>query len=132
MTVAFESVNYDWGSNTKEPKNFNKNFYDKTPSPLSVGGNGSSTIFGQYGVLSGAADVLGTLGSGNIIGAAIKGVTLARNASKINKASLKSEATNVINSALGNLSVTGNQANGVGSAIQTGTLKAEPSKLTGK
>lgn len=132
MTVAYESVNYDWGSNTVEPKNFNKMFYDKTPSPLSVGGNGSSTIFGQFGILSGASDVLGTLGQGNILGAAIKGVTLAKNISKINKASLKSEGTNIINSALGNLSVTGNQPGGVGTAIQSGLQKAKPSDLTGR
>lgn len=132
MTIAYESVNYDTGKNTVEPTNFNQQFYDKTPSPLSVGGNGSSTIFGQFGVLSGAADVLGTLGQGNIIGAVIKGATLAKNASKINKNTLKTEATGIINSALGNLSVTGNQAGGIGTAIQTGALVAKPSKLTGK
>lgn len=139
MTLAYESVVYNEGNTASNPNALNKTYYDKTPSPLSVGGNGTNTIFGKLGVLSGAADVLGELGNDNLLGAAIKGVTLAKNISKINKASLKSEAYSVINGALGNISKSGVSPSSATPGIQTGvtvtsgapTTKATPSNVTG-
>lgn len=140
MTIAYEAVEYGDGVTSSQPTALNKTYYDNTPSPLSVGGNGTNTIFGKLGVLSGASDVLGTLEQGNILGAAIKGVTLAKNISSINKASLKSEAYSVINGALGGISINNIPPTSNSPGIQTGVKvlgdvniqTAVPKNLLGK
>lgn len=71
MTVEFETVLYYYG---RVGPNITKGFadlhYDLSPSPLSVAGGGSRSIFGRGGVLEAADDILYDLARGNY-GAAI-------------------------------------------------------------
>lgn len=122
LTVAYEAVAYNQGNIVADAKSgrFSAIYYDKTPSPLSVSGNGSNTIFGSGGIIAGASSVLGQLGKSNYLGAAIQAVTLGKNIKQLNKAGLKSEGYSILTGALGNLQVTGNQPGGIGSEIQAG------------
>lgn len=122
MSIAYEGVIYNRGTlaqSTDVKNKFTAQYYDKTPSPLSVGGNGTNTILGPGGVLAGAQSVFGNLQSGNFLAAAIQANTTIRNARSINKAGLLTEASSIANSALKNISQTGNQPGGIGEAIQT-------------
>jgi hypothetical protein len=101
MSVAYEAVLYNQGQiqTGTNVDNF-RAFYDTTPSPLSIGGLGSKTLFGPGGVVAGAAGVFGSLTQGNFVGAAIQANQLRRNARGITKASLQTETTNIIGNAL--------------------------------
>jgi len=119
MTMVFENVFYNSGYIQKDTAAgaFSAVYYDKTPSPLSVGGNGTNTLFGAGGVIAGANGVLGNLASGNILGAAIGAVTTFNNAKNLN---LKQEGYSIVNGVLGNIQANGNQPGGVGSALVNG------------
>lgn len=122
MMVGYETVIYHQGdilADTNSGK-FTAVFYDKTPSPLSVSGNGSNTILGSGGVIAGAGAVLGQLGKQNFLGAAIQAVTLGKNVKQLSKAGLKTEGYSILTGVLGDIQVTGNQPGGIGSAIQAG------------
>ncbi len=108
MTVAYETVLYNEGTiqaGTDVDKF--RAFYDKAPSPLSIGGLGSKTLFGAGGVIAGAQGVFGALSQGNILGAAIQANQLRRNARGITKASLQTEATNIIGNAVSGVAASG-------------------------
>jgi hypothetical protein len=65
MSIAYESVLYSRGPvSVGSPKNFAEYHYDNAPSPVSLAGGGTATLFGQGGVLAGIGDVFGRLGSG--------------------------------------------------------------------
>ncbi|NBP57077.1 hypothetical protein EBU71_11205 [bacterium] len=111
MSIAFEAVKYDSGSvGTGKIKGFAQDHYDKTPSPLSVFGGGTSSILGAGGILDGAADTLNAFANKNYIDAAIGAINTFQNAKNINKAGLKQELTGL---ALG--AVTGAVVQGVNS-----------------
>jgi hypothetical protein len=62
MTLAYESVLYGTGEVAENsPKGFANLKYDKTPSPLSIFGGGTSTLFGDGGVVAGASQIFGDL-----------------------------------------------------------------------
>jgi len=76
--------------------------YDNTPSPLSIMGGGSASLFGQNGVIAGGLDVFGDLMDPNVtsnplalIGTAIKAKNTYDNAKKLTKDGIKNEITNV-------------------------------------
>jgi hypothetical protein len=102
MNVAYEAVSYASGriKKGKDGGQFIAQYYDQTPSPLSVGGNGNSTIFGEGGIIAGADSVFESLADGNYLGAAIQAATTLRNAKNITKAGLIAEGTGLANSAL--------------------------------
>jgi hypothetical protein len=101
MSVAYETVLYNQGQIQKgtDVDQF-RAFYDTTPSPLSIGGLGSKTLFGPGGVIAGAQGVFGSITQGNFLAAAIQANQLRRNARGITKASLQAETTNIIGNAL--------------------------------
>lgn len=122
MSIAYETVLYNKGSISKSnPANFATQYYDTTPSPLSIGGNGNNSLFSPGGIIDGASSVFGSLASGNILGALIQGNTLVRNAKTITTAGLKQEGYSMITGALGKITPNGNQPGGVSSPIQTGS-----------
>ena len=157
MQVAYEDVVYNGGkiNGSAEASAFTAVYYDKSPSPLSVGGNGTNSLFGAGGVIAGAESVFGQLESGNFLGALITANTTIKNAKNIN---LKQEGYSIVSGVLGNIQATGNQPGGVIGALQSGiaqssigqsgqfginlfsgqnssisgTTLAAPSKLTGK
>jgi hypothetical protein len=131
MTVAYESVLYGTGRIKKgqDGGQFIAHYYDQTPSPLSVGGKGNSSIFGAGGLIDGADSVFGSLADGNYLGAALQAVTTIRNAKNITKAGLIAEGTGLANSALAGIATSngGFNATNIGNAAlnsvnQTGQL----------
>lgn len=114
MTVMYENVLYKTGKIVKgaTPEGFGSIYYDTTPSPLSVAGGGTNTLFGSGGLLAGATDILGVLGNKDAspldyLGAAIKGKNLIKNAGNISKTTLKNEGKGVLKNVLGGLAITG-------------------------
>lgn len=129
MTIAYENVIYSAGKivKGKEPEGFAAVYYDTSPSPLSIGGNGTATLFGEGGIINGAASIFGENGSLanaksplDFLGVAIQANTIAKNVGQLSKAGLKTEGYSILSGVLGNIQATGNQPGGVGAAIQTG------------
>jgi len=85
MQVFYETVLYGAGLVTKnEPENFATIHYDQEPSPLSVLGRGTTSIFGPGGIVDGIGSVISDVQSGNFgIGTILKGINTYNNAKKI-------------------------------------------------
>jgi len=104
MQIVYESVAYDTGYvRPGTPPGFGgPEHYDTVPSPISLIGGGTRTLFGQAGVLAGAEAVFGALGSGaafdspaSFISTAITAVNTYQNAKNLTKAGVKAEVTNI-------------------------------------
>lgn len=121
MSIAYETVLYNRGDIKKNsPIGFSAVYYDTTPSPLSIGGNGNNSILGAGGIISGAGSVLGSLAQGNLLGALIQGNTLLKNVKTVTSAGLKQEGYSILTGVLGNVQATGNQTTGIGAAAAAG------------
>jgi hypothetical protein len=124
MTVAYEAVLYGSGKirKGKDGGHFIEQYYDQTPSPLSVGGNGSSTLFGEGGVIAGADSVFDSLAEGNYLAAAIQASTTIRNAKNLTKEGLINEGLGMANSSLANIARSngGFNLNNIGAAALNG------------
>ena len=116
MTVAYESVAYNTGYVAQGiPPGFGgPEHYDTTPSPISLVGGGTRSLFGQAGVLAGAEAVFGALGSGaafnnpaNFISTAITAVNTYQNAKTLSRVGITSELTNMAVRGLSSLSTVG-------------------------
>ena len=117
MTVEYESVIYNQSQKGKKSKEvgFTDNHYDNTPSPLSVAGGGSSTLFGPGGVINGASEVFGDISSINettspldIVGIGLKAANVANNLSKINVGqALKTEGYSILTGTLNEIGKVG-------------------------
>jgi hypothetical protein len=112
MSVQFETVWYTRGavSEGTAPKGFATEHYDKTPSPLSLGGGGTSSLFGVGGVASGAADVFGDITSGDafkspgaLLGTVLKAANTARNVKDLSKDGIRQEGFGIIKGAIGDV-----------------------------
>lgn len=125
MTVAYEAVMYNQGRITKNTKSgsFTAQYYDNTPSPLSVSGNGSSTLLGPGGVIAGADAVFGSIADGNYLAAAIQAATTIRNTKNLTGAGIKGELVGAANNALTGIAQSGasfNQPGAIGQAAVNG------------
>lgn len=135
MTVAYEAVSYDAGVVRRgDPEGFAVDHYDLSPSPLSVGGGGTVSLFGQGGVLAGAGDVIGDIFSGkafespaDFISTAIKTVNTYENSKKLTNAGLKEEGQRVLTGSLNSIARTG--ANGF-AFPQSGTIGTQVTQAT--
>jgi hypothetical protein len=109
MTIKYESVIYSRdGVFEDNPAGFAVSHYDKTPSPLSVEGGGTSTLFGAGGVLTGVDSVLGDFASGNVgLGTLIKGANSIKNAKNLSWAGVLAEGGNLIKNAVSGAGRTG-------------------------
>jgi len=115
LTVDYETVIYDTSptnfSSLQNP-GFAADHYDRTPSPLSIGGVGTNSILGPGGIMAGAQDVFGSLANIgtasplDILNTAIKGANLIRNAQSISSAGIAQEASGILTGVLGNISAT--------------------------
>jgi hypothetical protein len=65
--------------------------YDNEPSPLTVLGGGTNSIFGPGGVVDGIGSVIRNVQSGNILGAILSASNTYNNAKKIKKKDVKEE-----------------------------------------
>ena len=104
--------------------------YDNEPSPLTVLGGGTNSIFGPGGVVDGIGSVIRNVQSGNILGAILTASNTYNNAKKIKKKDVKEELKGIAKE--GVLEV-GKQAGSitnpvgaftVGAAVAAGTIIA--------
>ena len=92
MQILYETVIYGSGviKNNGIP-GFADIHYDREPSPLTVLGGGTNSIFGPGGVVDGVGSVIRNVQNGNILGAIISASNTYNNAKKIKKKDAKEE-----------------------------------------
>lgn len=130
MTVQYETVLYSQGKIQKDnPSGFATIHYDTSPSPLSISGNGTNTLFGPGGVIAGADSVLQNVEEGNYFAALIQANNVRKNIGALSKEGLKTEGYSILNGVLGNIQAQGNQPGGVSAAIQAGLGQSGNSSL---
>lgn len=123
MSIMYEAVIYGQGQvSTGNPDGFAKEFYDKSPSPLSLLGGGKVGLFGQGGILGGAVDIVGAISSGSafssagaLLGTLIKGAAVVNNAKKLTSEGIRQEGFNLLTGALS--SATGVNVGGVANVL---------------
>jgi len=92
MQILYETVIYKAGIiNRNNVPGFATINYDNSPSPLSVLGGGTNSIFGPGGVVDGVGSVIRNVQSGNILGAILGASNTYNNAKKIKKSDVKAE-----------------------------------------
>lgn len=80
MTIEYEAVQYTTGPvSDGTVLGFSDIHYDKSPSPLTSLGGGTTSILGPGGLVEGAGDVITNLQDGNFVGAALGGFRTAQN-----------------------------------------------------
>lgn len=122
-TVQYEAVIYGQGRiSTGNPKGFATDFYDSSPSPLTLLGGGKVGLFGQGGILGGAADIVGGIADGSafnspgaILGTLIKGAAVVNNAKKLTSEGIRQEAFGLVTGAI--TASTGVNVNGVANVL---------------
>jgi len=99
MQILYETVIYKSGlinrslgqPNPNSVPGFATIHYDKEPSPLTVLGGGTNSIFGPGGVVDGIGSVIRNVNQGNILGAILSASNTYNNAKKIKKQDAKEE-----------------------------------------
>ena len=92
MQVMYETVLYSVGNITKEkPQGFATLHYDTEPSPLSVLGRGTNSIFGPGGIIDGVGSVIENYKTGNYLGSILGAINTYNNARKIKAKDVKEE-----------------------------------------
>ena len=92
MQIFYETVLYKSGiGNVNNIPGFATVNYDKEPSPLTVLGGGTNSIFGPGGVVDGIGSVIKNVQTGNILGAILSASNTYNNAKKIKKKDAKEE-----------------------------------------
>ena len=99
MQLFYETVLYSAGRvDGVSVPGFATLHYDKEPSPLSVLGRGTTSIFGPGGIVDGIGSVIGDVSKGNIsLGTILTGINTYNNAKKINaKQAVKEELKGIV------------------------------------
>ena len=98
MQVLYETVTYKSGGIKKgvQPQGFATVYYDHEPSPLSILGGGTNSIFGPGGIVDGVGSVMRNIGSKNWLGAILGATNTYRNAKKIKKSAVKEELKGIV------------------------------------
>ena len=92
MQILYETVIYKSGIiNRNNVPGFATINYDNSPSPLTILGGGTNSIFGPGGVVDGIGSVIRNVQSGNILGAILGASNTYNNAKKIKKSAVKEE-----------------------------------------
>ena len=92
MQILYETVIYKSGLiNKNNVPGFATIHYDNEPSPLTVLGGGTNSIFGPGGVVDGIGSVIQNVQSGNILAAILAASNTYNNAKKIKKSDVKEE-----------------------------------------
>ena len=131
MQVFYETVIYKSGIiNRNNVPGFATINYDKEPSPLTVLGRGTNSIFGPGGVVDGIGSAIRNFQSGNILGAILAASNTYNNAKKIKKSDAKEELKGIAKKTVQDI---GKQAGtitnpvsafSVGAAVAAGTVIA--------
>jgi hypothetical protein len=99
MQIFYETVLYGAGKvDTTDPLGFATIHYDKEPSPLSLLGGGTTSIFGPGGIVDGIGSVIGDVANGQVnVGTILKGINTYNNAKKIKaKDAVKEELKGIV------------------------------------
>jgi len=97
MQILYETVRYKAGVVGKSKiTGWATLHYDNEPSPLSVLGKGTNSLFGPGGVVDGIGSVIGMAREGNILGAIIGASNTYNNAKKMKKAGVKEELKGIV------------------------------------
>ena len=97
MQLLYETVRYRTGKVDKGSiTGWATIHYDNEPSPLSVLGKGTNSIFGPGGVIDGVGSVIRMARGGNILGAIIGATNTYNNAKKIKKGAAKEELKGIV------------------------------------
>ena len=100
MQVFYETVFYSAGviQRGNAPKGFATVHYDHEPSPLSVLGRGTTSIFGPGGIVDGIGSVIRDVSTGNFnLGTVLRGINTYNNAKKIKaKEAVKEEVKGIV------------------------------------
>jgi len=97
MQILYETVRYRTGLVDKTNiRGWATLHYDNEPSPLSVLGKGTTSIFGPGGIVDGVGSVIDMAKSGNILGAIIGASNTYNNAKKMKKAGVKEELKGIV------------------------------------
>jgi hypothetical protein len=134
MTVQYETVFYGKGKVKRDnPPGFATFHYDTTPSPLSIQGGGTGTLFGPGGIIAGAESIFGgdDTGPTSILGTALGVANLVGNAGKLNAAGIKAEGYSMLGGVLGTIGLRGNIPSGAPSGIGAGAVGAALSIFKG-
>ena len=132
MQVFYETVVYSSGIvNSTDVDGFATIHYDKQPSPLTVLGGGTNSIFGPGGVVDGVGSVIKNLQNKNILGAILSASNTYNNAKKLKKSDVKSELKGLAKKGVTEI---GKQAGttspisqfAIGAAVAAGTVFAKP------
>ncbi len=92
MQILYETVIYKSGIiNKNTVPGFATVRYDNEPSPLTVLGGGTNSIFGPGGVVDGIGSVMRNVQNGNVLGAILSASNTYNNAKKIKKKDVKAE-----------------------------------------
>ncbi len=92
MQILYETVIYKSGIvNKNNVPGFATIHYDNEPSPLTVLGGGTNSVFGPGGVVDGIGSVIRNVQDGNILGAILTASNTYNNAKKIKKKDVKEE-----------------------------------------
>ena len=92
MQILYETVIYKAGIvNKNNVPGFATINYDHSPSPLSILGGGTNSIFGPGGIVDGIGSVMRNVQSGNILGAILGASNTYNNAKKMKKSDVKEE-----------------------------------------
>ena len=131
MQILYETVIYKSGIiNRNTIPGFATVRYDNEPSPLTVLGRGTNSIFGPGGVVDGIGSVMRNVQNGNILGAILSASNTYNNAKKIKKKDIKAELKGIAKQGVLDI---GKQAGSidnpigafsVGAVIAAGTLVA--------
>lgn len=103
MTLGYEAVYYDNGRVAQNsPTGFGIDHYDTVPSPISLAGGGTRSLFGTGGVLAGVEDVFGAVSSGrafespeNFLSTVVKSVNTYQNSKSLSNTGVKEELNNM-------------------------------------
>lgn len=100
MTISYESVLYSRGYTNSglAPAAFAETHYDKMPSPLTIAGGGTTSLFGTGGTIAGAANAISDLTDGNILSGLIKATNTASNLKNLSKEGLRQEGFSILES----------------------------------
>ena len=92
MQIMYETVLYDSGTiNKSDVPGFASINYDHEPSPLTVLGGGTNSIFGPGGIVDGVGSVMRNIGNKNYLGAILGAANTYNNAKKMKKKDVKAE-----------------------------------------
>ncbi len=133
MQILYETVVYGSGTvGDLREKGFAQLHYDNEPSPLTVLGGGTESIFGVGGVLDGIGSVIDNAGRGNVLGAILAATNTYNNAKKLKKSAVKEELRGLAKKGVKSISKNaGNVTNPVAQFVVGGALIAGADKIEG-